>query len=253
VNISLVGKTALVTGATGELGRTIALSLAASGANVIVHYHRAAEAAERLRGQIESLGVKACTLGGDLTSPQFFAALATGQAATLPPVDLLILNAVVQYKWVTVLDQPVEDYMSQFESSALQCVRLAKVFVPGMIQRRHGRIVAINTECAMQCNERSSAYIAGKRALDGVVRVLAREVGSHGITVNQVAPGWIVSDNRHDDTSALNIEYKQRVPLRHRGVPADIAHAVVFLCSEQARFISGCYLPVCGGNVMPAI
>ena len=96
-----------------------------------------------------------------------------------------------------------------------------------------------------------SAYVAGKRGMDGVLRVLAKEVGAHGITVNQVAPGWTVSENRPAAGRADG--YVNAVPLKRWGTDQDIANAVAFLASDLAGYITGAYIPVCGGNVMPTI
>ncbi|MFN2198581.1 MAG: SDR family NAD(P)-dependent oxidoreductase, partial [Anaerolineales bacterium] len=103
-----------------------------------------------------------------------------------------------------------------------------------------------------------SAYVAGKRGMDGVYRVLAREIGQYNITVNQIAPGWMLSDDdRVSDGTEKNIHqnyaYISTVPLKRRGSDDDIANAVCFLASDLAGFITGVYLPVCGGNVMPTI
>jgi len=128
---------------------------------------------------------------------------------------------------------------------------MAQAFVPGMIAKKWGRVIAINTECAMQNHPTQSAYVSGKRGMDGVLRVLAREVGEHGITVNQVAPGWMVSETRPEQ--GRPDWYRNGVPLRRFGHDQDVANAVAFLASDLAGFITGVYLPVCGGNVMPAI
>jgi len=162
-------------------------------------------------------------------------------------------NAVIQYPWQPVLDQSVNDYTSQFESCVLHNLHMVKAFVPAMIERRFGRVIGINTECAMQCFETQSAYAAGKRGMDGLLRVLAKEIGRHRITVNQVAPGWMVSDKYRSAGTERQPDYEQSVPLRRRGTDQDVANAVLFLASDLADFITGAYLPVCGGNVMPGI
>jgi 3-oxoacyl-[acyl-carrier protein] reductase len=137
-------------------------------------------------------------------------------------------------------------------------VYMAKAFVPDMIKQNYGRVIGINTECTMQNFITQSAYVSGKRGMDGVLRVLAREVGQYNITVNQVAPGWTISDGcRNADGSEANANqdfpYIERVPLRRRGTDTDIANAVCFLASDLAGFITGVYLPVSGGNVMTCI
>jgi 3-oxoacyl-[acyl-carrier protein] reductase len=170
-------------------------------------------------------------------------------ATELGDPDVVVNNAVIQYQWKNLLEQSEEDFESQFRSCVLQNVLMAKAFVPAMISKRWGRVIAINTECSMQCFTGQSAYVSGKRGMDGALRVLAKEIGEHGITVNQVAPGWMMSEDSHADAPA----YSERVPLRHRGTDQDIANAVAFLASDLARFITGAYIPVCGGNVMPTI
>jgi 3-oxoacyl-[acyl-carrier protein] reductase len=122
-----------------------------------------------------------------------------------------------------------------------------------MIEKQWGRVIAINTECAMQNFPNQSAYVSGKRGMDGVLRVLAKEIGAHQITVNQVAPGWMISENSPDDDIDSSRAYKANIPLRRRGYDQDIANLVVFLASDLANYISGQYISVSGGNVMPAI
>ena len=141
----------------------------------------------------------------------------------------------------------------QFESCVLQSVHLAKAFVPAMIERGGGRMIGINTECSMQNFETQSAYVAGKRGMDGVYRILAKEVGPHQITVNQIAPGWTISERDRANGTERSEGYDSRVPLKRRGTDQDIANAVAFIASDLAGFITGTYIPVCGGNVMPAI
>ena len=157
-----------------------------------------------------------------------------------------------------MLDQDIRDYESQFRSCVLQGVLMAKAFVPDMIAKNYGRFIGINTECSMQMFPGQSAYIAGKRGMDGVYKVLAKEIGKHNITVNEVAPGWTISDNcRNPDPLSANrsqdFPYMDAVPMKRRGTDEDIANAVCFLASDLAAFITGVYLPVCGGNVMPCI
>jgi 3-oxoacyl-[acyl-carrier protein] reductase len=135
----------------------------------------------------------------------------------------------------------------------MQNVFMAKTFIPYMIAKRAGRFIAINTECAMQNFSTQSAYAAGKRGMDGVLRVLAKEIGEHQITVNQVAPGWTISDTDRLSGNEINKGYSDSVPLKRRGTDQEIANVVAFLASDLASFITGAYIPVCGGNVMPAI
>jgi len=247
VNIDLTGRIALVTGATGELGRVITRTLAGCGARVAIHYHQAANRAAVLQKELPG----SQSFQADITKEADVTRLRDAVKKQLGAPDIVVTNAVIQYKWTKVLEQSVADYRSQFESCVLQNVLLAKAFVPEMIARKHGRVIAISTECAMQNHPNQSAYVAGKRGMDGMLRVLAREVGEHGITVNQVAPGWMVSENR--PAAGRPESYLQSTALKRWGTEQDIANSVAFLASDLAGYITGVYLPVCGGGVMPAI
>ena len=253
LKIDLSGKIALVTGASGELGRVIALTLAECGADVVVHYHQNRQRAEPVAENIKKLGRRVCLVGADLTKSEAVLAMQKQVEKELGAPDILVNNAVSQDKWKPVLEQAVEAYEGQFRSCVLQNVLMAQNFVPAMIQKKWGRVIAVNTECAMQNFPNQSAYVAGKRGMDGVLRVLAKEIGMHGITVNQVAPGWTISERDRRNGTEKQEKYEKSVPLNRRGEDTEIAHAIAFLASDLAAFITGVYLPVCGGNVMPTI
>ena len=199
MNIDLTNRTALVTGATGELGRVIARTLAGCGARVAIHYHKAADRAAALQRELPG---SAC-FQADITAKADVDRMRDAVKAQLGAPDIIVTNAVIQYQWTKVLEQSPDDYRSQFESCVLQNVLMAQAFIPDMKARKHGRFIAINTECALQNTANQSAYVAGKRGMDGVLRVLAR--------------------------------------------------AVAFLASDLAGYITGVFLPVCGGNAMTAI
>ncbi len=251
--IDLFGKIAVVTGAAGELGRVMVRTLAAAGADVAIAYHRQEAQANGLKREVEAMGNRAIAAPVDVTDPSSVNALRDEVARSLGDADIIVNNAVIQYEWMSVLQQDPKDYESQFRSCVLQNVLMAKAFVPAMQRRGYGRVIGINTECAMQCWTGQSAYVSGKRGMDGVLRVLAREIGGDGITVNQVAPGWTLSENRPEGGSKTEKQYTANVPLRRRGIDQEIANVVAFLASDLASYITGAYIPVCGGNVMPTI
>lgn len=253
ISIDLSGKLAVITGASGELGRVISRTLAKAGADIAIQYLHGQDRAEALAGEIREYGVRAEIFQADITKLDDVMTMRDAVLAKLGEPDIVVDAAVIQYTpWTTVLEQPISDYESQFASCVLHNVNMAKAFIPAMQRKKWGRFIGINTECAMQVFPGQSAYASAKRGMDGIFRVLAKEVGADGITVNQVAPGWMISDNwrkNPGDDSA----YAAKVPLRHRGEDQDIANAVLFLASELAGFITGVYLPVCGGNEMPCI
>ncbi len=251
LSIDLSSHLAVITGGTGQLGRVITRTLAQCGAGVVIHYHKNGEKARELLDEAKTLGVPAMVVRVDITSQEDISSMQSEIKKALGAPDIIVNNAVIQYRWVNVLEQAVADYESQFRSCVLHNVLMAKAFVPGMITKKWGRVIAINTECAIQNFPGQSAYVSGKRGMDGVLRVLAKEVGEHQVTVNQVAPGWMISENSPAKKSDRT--YISSVPLKRRGTDQDVANLVAFLASDLACFITGQYISVSGGNVMPAI
>ncbi len=253
MNIDLRGQTALITGASGQLGRVMARTLALCGADIVIHYMQNESKAAELQAEIEGIGRRAVTVQADVTKADEVTAMKERALGLTGAVDIVVANAVVQYNWTSVLDQPIEDYMSQFESCVIQSVLLAKAFLPDMVKRKKGRVIGINTECSMQNFPSQSAYVSGKRGMDGLYRVLAKEVGEHQVTVNQVAPGWTISDKDRENLTERQESYESNVPMKRRGTDQEIANVVAFLASDLASFITGAFIPVNGGNVMPTI
>lgn len=253
MKIDLNGKIALVTGGTGELGRVIVRTLAECGADVAINYLNSHSKAEELMEEMKAMGRRAITIQADVTDKDSIFNMRDKVINSIGIPDIIINNAVIQYNWDSVLNQPIEDYESQFRSCVVHNVLMAKAFVPFMMEKRYGRVIGINTECSMQNFTNQSAYVSGKRGMDGVLRILAKEIGEHNITVNQVAPGWTISERERTKGLDPSEEYIKNVPLKRRGTDQEIANVVAFLSSDLASFITGAYIPVCGGNVMPGI
>lgn len=251
IPIDLNNKVAVITGGSGALGRVMVRTLAEAGADIAISYYRDAETAHRLQAEITAKGVRATVVQADVTNQNSINTMRDAVVNTLGAADIIVNNAVIQYNWTSVLEQSPEDYESQFQSCVLHNVYMAQAFVPAMIETGWGRVISINTECSMQNFAGQSAYTSGKRGMDGVLRVLAKEVGAHGITVNQVAPGWTISEK--SVASESDEHYWSKVPMQRRGTAQEIANAVLFLASDLASYVTGAYIPVCGGNVMPTI
>lgn len=252
IQIDLSGKIALVTGASGQLGRVMARRLASAGADIIVHYHQNRGKAEALVEEFTSMGVRAMAVQADVTDPESVRRMQAETAAFGSP-DIVVNNAVIQYDWKNVLDQDSVDFYSQFESTVMHNVYMFKAFAPAMLEKGAGKFVVINTECSMRCDPGAAAYSSAKRGLDGLCRSFAKEVGPKGITVNQVAPGWMVTDQQREEGVAWTGIYTDSVPMKRRGTDEDIADAVLFFASSLSDYITGAYLSVSGGRVMPTI
>jgi 3-oxoacyl-[acyl-carrier protein] reductase len=253
LTLDLSNKLALVTGGAGQIGRVIVRTLAECEADVAIHYNSSEEKANELVEELTRQGRRAMPVQADVGDLASVLAMRDKVVAELGAPDIIVNNAVAQYHWVPVLEQPEADFESQYRTCVLQNVFMAKAFVPAMQAKGWGRVIAINTECAMLCDPSSSAYVAGKRGMDGVLRVLAREVGPDNITVNQVAPGWVVTERARAEGKEHHAEYEARMPMRRRSTDQDVANAVAFLASDLACNITGLYLPVASGAVMPRI
>lgn len=253
MNINLSGKVTIITGATGELGRVMARTLAECGSDIAVHYLRNEANAQKLLKEIGSMGRRAVAVQADVTDFESVLRMRDKVVETLGAPDIVVNNAVIQYQWQNLLDQDLADYESQFHSCVMQNVHMAKAFVPLMIPKQRGRFIGINTECAIQTFPTQSAYAAGKKGMDAIYRVLAKEIGEYQITVNQVAPGWTISEKDRLNGTEQQDTYEANVPLKRRGTDQEIANVVAFLASDLASFITGAYIPVCGGNVIPGI
>ncbi len=253
MNIDLSGKKALVTGGSGGLGRTMVRRLAECGADVAVHYHRDSKSAEQLVSELRAMGRSAEAFPADVTSMESVFEMRDKMAASFGMPDILISNAVIQYDRKHLLEQDIKDYYSQFESCVMQMVYLAKAFIPHMREQHYGRIAVINTECSIAAEPDFSAYVAAKRGLDGIVRVLVKEVGADNITINQIAPGWTITDKERESGVFPAEEYCSTIPLGHRGTDEDIANMAAFLVSDLAAFTTGAFIPVAGGRVMTGI
>lgn len=199
-------------------------------------------------------GSSAIAVQADVTDAASVNAMRDTVATELGHADIIVNGAVIQYDpKLPTLEQPIEGYIGQFESCVIHNVLMAQAFVPAMKQKKWGRVIGINTECSMLYNELHSAYVSGKRGMDGVLRVLAREVGKDQVTVNQVAPGFMITDRERAIDQIVIPWYDNQVPLGRRGHDQDVANAVAFLASDLAAFITGSFLSVSGGHIMPAI
>ncbi len=242
----LDGKVALVTGASGGLGDAIARILHAQGARVALSGTRA-DALDALAAELGE-GAHACP--ADLRDPAAADALMAAAEAACGPVDILVNNAgltrdtlalrMKDADWQTVLDV---DLSAPF--------RLARAALRGMVRRRAGRIIGIGSIVGHTGNPGQANYAAAKAGLAGMTKALAQEVGSRGITVNLVAPGFIETPM----TDALSAEQRTKltgaIPLGRMGRPADVAAAVLYLASEEAAWVTGATLHVNGGMAMP--
>jgi 3-oxoacyl-[acyl-carrier protein] reductase len=249
VSRGLEGRTALVTGASGAIGRACALALAGEGARIVVAYGSDEQRATETADQVKAAGAEAVLAQADLAQPG--AARELVAAAGDGGVDILVNNAGMTRDGLLLRmrDEDFQDVLAVNLVAAFRCTREA---LRGMLRRRWGRIVSISSVVGLVGNPGQANYAASKAGLIGLTMSVAREVAQRGITANVVAPGYIPSKL----TDAMSEEAKQAtlsgIPAGRLGSPEEVAAAVRFLAGEEAGYVTGQVLAVDGGLTMGA-
>jgi len=241
----LDGKSALVTGASGGIGAAIARSLHAQGANVVLSGTRR----EVLDTLAEELGDRAHVCPADLTYPEAADALIEAAEAAAGPLWALVNNAGLTRDGLA-MRMTDEAFQTVLDVDLAAPFRLTRAALRGMLRRRAGRIVNISSIVGATGNPGQANYAAAKAGLVGMSKSLAQEVAPRGITVNVVAPGFIVTPMTDVLSDAQKEKLTGAIPLARLGQPADIAAAVLYLASEEAGWVTGATLHVNGGMAM---
>jgi 3-oxoacyl-[acyl-carrier protein] reductase len=247
----LQDKVAIVTGSSRGIGAATAKLLAANGTKVTVNYARSQERGEQVVAEITKAGGKAILVRADVTLRTDVEAMVKATEAQLGPIDILVNNASIHFPITPFLQYPWEAFENKVLGEMKAAFHPCQVVGTRMVERSSGCIVNISSGLSRVPGPGFVAHSSAKSGLDGFSKALALELGPRGVRVNVVAPGAT-------DTEALAFmpkEARDRIaantPLRRFGQPDDIANAVLFFCSDYSRFVTGTYLPVCGGIQMP--
>jgi 3-oxoacyl-[acyl-carrier protein] reductase len=244
----LVGRAAVVSGASRGLGASVARYLAACGARVGVNYRSSADAAIGVVDDIERAGGSAVALEGDVTTEGGAAAVVEGAVQAFGSVDILVNNAVGPHHEAPLADTYVADYESQLRFAVAAPVLLGTALLGEFERSSAARIISIGSEVVHRPTSGLAAYTTAKAALVGLTRAWAVELGPIGVTVNLVAPGFVPVE-RHADVAAAEVEqYVDSVPIGRIGIPDDVAGVIAFLASDQAAFLTGQVITVNGGR-----
>ena len=247
--IDLTGKSAVVTGGSRGIGRAIVLRLATQGADVCFSYLGNAAAAQETVGAVEGLGRRGLAVQADVTDPQAAETLIKSAIDTFGRVDILVNNAGITRDDLIMRMTP-EKWREVLETNLFGAFYTLKAVTRPMLRAKAGRIINITSVSGQAGQEGQANYSSAKAGLIGLTKASARELASRGITVNAVAPGFVLTELTKDLPERLLEMAKERTPLGRFGTPEDVANAVCFLASEEAAYITGQVLAVDGGLVM---
>ena len=250
IQLDLSGHRALVTGGSRGIGESIVRALGDSGAAVAINYCRSARHAEQLAEELHSQGKKAASIQADVSEEKQCVDLIHKAAAALGgPIDILVNNAGGPTQLCSLEEMPVElwrDVLALNLTAAMVC---AREVIAGMKAAGWGRIINIGSISGRSGGGPGYAhYCAAKAGIGSLARSLAKELGPYGVTVNTISPGVVMTDihETHNTPSSLE-QLRQQTLLGRLGEPADIAGTAVFLCSDDAAYITGADIAVNGG------
>jgi 3-oxoacyl-[acyl-carrier protein] reductase len=245
----LKGKVAIVTGSSRGIGAAIATKLASEGANVAINYNNNSTLAESLAKSLTSQGYEIIAVQGDISNPVQAKLLVDTVVEKWGKIDILVNNAGVN-KDKLLIRMSVEDWDEVINVNLKGTFLCTKLVVPFLIKQRSGRIINISSVVGLSGNPGQTNYAASKAGLVGFTKALAREVASRNITVNALAPGFIVSGGMVDELSEESKSViLQRIPMGRFGTVEEVANTCAFLCCEEAGYITGQVITMDGGMI----
>jgi 3-oxoacyl-[acyl-carrier protein] reductase len=247
--IDLTGKAAVVTGGSRGIGRAIVLRLARQGADVAFSFRGNQAAADDTVREVEALGHKAVAVQGDATDPASAEALVKAALEAFGKVDILVNNAGITRDDL-IMRMTSDMWREVLETNLFGAFYAIKAVTRPMLKARAGRIVNITSVSGQAGQMGQANYSSAKAGLIGLTKATARELASRGITCNAVAPGFVLTELTESLPDDLKAQITERTPLGRFGTPEEIADAVAFLASDEARYITGQVLAVDGGLVM---
>lgn len=245
----LKDKVAIVTGGTRGIGRAIALKLADKGANIVINYRNSDKEAEELKAILEEKGVKVLTVKCDISNFEDSKNLMNKCKEVFGKIDILVNNAGIT-KDTLIMRMKEEDFNSVIDVNLKGTFNCAKHASAIMLKQRFGKIINMTSVVGIAGNAGQVNYSASKAGVIGLTKSLAKELGSRGITVNAVAPGFINTDMTASLSEKVKEEASKNIPLKRLGDPEDVANLVGFLASDAANYITGQVINVDGGMVM---
>lgn len=245
----LSDKIAIVTGGSRGIGRGIALELAKRGATVVINYNTSADAANEVVEQIKAGGGQAMAFQADVSTEDGANSLIKSANDTYGKLDILVNNAGTTRDNL-IMRMKTDDFDTVIQTNLRSTWMCSKAAVRGMMRKNYGRIINITSISGIAGNAGQTNYSASKAGIIGLTKALAREVASRGITVNAVAPGFVLTDLTKDLPADITSKLNENIPLGRWGEIQDVANATGFLASDEASYITGHVLVVDGGMAM---
>ena len=245
----LKGKCALVTGASRGIGKAIALKLASLGANLVLNYRSSEAEALEVEKEIKDMGVDAISVKGDISKIEDVENLVSAAKEKFGAVDIMVNNAGIT-KDTLILRMKEEDFDKVIDVNLKGVFNCLKTITPVMVRQKHGKIINLSSVVGISGNAGQVNYAASKAGVIGMTKSLAKELGSRGINVNAVAPGFIETDMTEVLGDKYKEEIKKNIPLKKLGKPEDVAEVVAFLASESSDYVTGQVIHVDGGMLM---
>ncbi len=242
-------KVALITGGTRGIGRAIALKLSEKGYNIAISYINNNKKAQEVVDEIEKNNVKALAIKADVSKEEEVNNMMKVINKELGNIDVLVNNAGIT-KDNLLIRMKTEDWDQVIDTNLRGVFLCTKAVARGMMKKRYGKIVNIASIVGISGNTGQGNYSASKAGVIGFTRSIAKELGSRGINVNAVAPGFIETDMTQVLEDNIKDEMLKSIPLNRAGKPEDVANLVVFLCSEKADYITGQVIHVDGGMLI---
>jgi 3-oxoacyl-[acyl-carrier protein] reductase len=239
-------RAAFISGSGRNIGRAVALKLAQAGVNIIVNGRSDEASCHAVAREVEAAGAEALVLMGDVGDMTQAKQVAQAALDRFGAIDILVNNAGMR-PHKPLLEVSDADWSAVMDTNLNACFWLARAFLPGMIERRWGRIVNFAGMNSIRGSADYGPIAASKHGGWGLAKSIATEFGQYGITANSVSPGPIRQDGEEADDTAAQAA-KLRIPVGRTGLPMEVAALVALLCSEEGGFISGQMLAVNGGG-----
>lgn len=236
----------MITGGSRGIGRSIALSLAAHGADIAINYSRSKAEAEQVKSEVEKAGAKAIAVRADVTVPEDVERMVKETLDGLGRLDVLVNNAGAN-RDTLLLRMSLADWDDVMNLNLRAVFLCTKAVLRPMMRERFGRIINIGSVSGQAGNIGQANYAAAKSGLIGFTRAVAREMGSRNITSNLVNPGLVITELTKDVRQEVVEAVEQRLMIQRLGKPEDVAACVVFLASPEAGYVTGQVLAVDGG------